>query len=86
MSEEGGDGEAVCSDEVLGFCFCACLFIIYLFLYIYYESTKRRLKTKYICGCRCYERQQTKTNKEFTRLSYTKLVLELEINECRCDD
>ncbi len=31
----------------------------------------------YICGCRCYERLQTKT-KEFTRLSYTELVLELE--------
>ncbi len=39
-------------------------------LFINYESTKRKLKTKYICGCRCYERLQTKT-KEFTRLSYT---------------
>ncbi len=46
-------------------------------LFIYYESTKRKLKTKYICGCRCYERLQTKT-KEFTCLSYTELVLELE--------
>jgi hypothetical protein len=45
--------------------------------FIYYESTKRKLKTKYICVCRCYERLQTKT-KEFTRLSYTELVLELE--------
>ncbi len=36
----------------------------------YYESTKRKLKTKYICGCRCYERLQPNT-KEFTRLSYT---------------
>ncbi len=45
--------------------------------FIYYESTKRKLKTKYICGCRCYERLQPKT-KEFTRLSYTELVLELE--------
>jgi hypothetical protein len=36
-------------------------------LFIYHESTKRKLKTKYICGCRCYERLQTKT-KEFTRL------------------
>jgi hypothetical protein len=64
------------------------LFIIYrertertkdktLFLLIYYESTKRELQTKYICGCRCYERLQTKTN-EFTCLSYTELVLELE--------
>ncbi len=48
-----------------------------LLFIIYYESTKRNLKTKYICGCRCYERLQTKT-KEFTRLSYTELVLELE--------
>ncbi len=32
---------------------------------------------KYICGFRCYERLQTKT-KEFTCLSYTELVLELE--------
>ncbi len=47
--------------------------------FIYYESTNRKLKTIYIyiCGCRCYERLQTKT-KEFTRLSYTELVLELE--------
>ncbi len=36
----------------------------------YYESTKRKVKTIYICECRCYERLQTKT-KEFTRLSYT---------------
>jgi hypothetical protein len=43
----------------------------------YYEPTKRKLKTKYICGCRCYERLQTKT-KEFTRNSYTELVLEME--------
>ncbi len=53
------------------------LFFCLLLLFIYYESTKRKLKTKYICGCRCYERLQTKT-KEFTRLSYTELVLELE--------
>jgi hypothetical protein len=45
--------------------------------FIYYESTKRMLKTKYICGCRCYERLQSKT-KKFTCLSYTELVLELE--------
>jgi hypothetical protein len=45
--------------------------------FIYYESTNRKLKTKYICGCRCYERLQTKTN-EFTSFSYTELVLELE--------
>jgi hypothetical protein len=49
---------------------------IYL-LFIYYESTKRTLKTKYICGCRCYERLQPNT-KEFTCLSYTEMVLELE--------
>jgi hypothetical protein len=53
------------------------LFIVYyetIKYYIYYESTKRKLKTKYICECRCYERLQTKT-KEFTRLSYTELVI-----------
>jgi hypothetical protein len=51
-------------------------------IFIYYESTKRKLKTKYICGCRCYERLQTKT-KEFTRLSYTELVLkDDESNSC----
>jgi hypothetical protein len=50
---------------------------LYLYLYTYYESTKRKVKTKYICECRCYERLQTKT-KEFTRLSYTEMVLELE--------
>ena len=47
------------------------------YLFIYYESTKRKPKTIYICGSRCYERLQTKT-KEFTRLSYTELVLEME--------
>ncbi len=44
---------------------------------VYYESINRKLKTKYICGCRCYERLQPDT-KEFTRLAYTELVLELE--------
>jgi hypothetical protein len=67
------------------------LFIInnkyYYILFIYYESTKRKLKTKYICGCRCYERLQPNT-KEFTRLSYelehlkieTKLITEMFAN------
>jgi hypothetical protein len=36
---------------------------------VYYESIKRKLKTKNICGCRCYERLQPNT-KEFTRLAY----------------
>jgi hypothetical protein len=49
-----------------------CMFIV-----VYYESIKRKLKTRYICGCRCYERLQSNT-KEFTRLAYTELVLELE--------
>jgi diadenosine tetraphosphate (Ap4A) HIT family hydrolase len=44
------------------------------YLFIYYESTKKKLKTKYICECRCYERLQTKT-KEITCLSYTELFL-----------
>ncbi len=46
-------------------------------MFVYYESIKRKLKTKYIWGCRCYERLQPNT-KEFTRLAYTELVLELE--------
>jgi hypothetical protein len=50
--------------------------------FVYYESIKRKLKTKYIWGCRCYERLQPNT-KEFTRLSYTELVLELE-HKNRC--
>jgi hypothetical protein len=49
----------------------------YKLLFYYYESTKRKLKTKYICGCRCYERLQPNT-KECTRLAYSELVLELE--------
>jgi hypothetical protein len=34
---------------------------ILFYIFIYYESTKRKLKTKYICWCRCYERLQPKT-------------------------
>ncbi len=45
--------------------------------FVYYESIKRKLKIKGIYECRCYERLQTKT-KEFTRLAYTGLVVELE--------
>jgi hypothetical protein len=48
-----------------------------LLCFVYYESIKRKLKTKYIWGCRCYERLQPNT-KEFTLLTYTELVLELE--------
>ncbi len=44
---------------------------------VYYESIKRELKIRGINKCRCDERLQTKT-KEFTRLPYTGLVLELE--------
>ena len=44
---------------------------------VYYESIKRMLKIKCIYECRCYERLQTKT-KEFTCLTYTGLVVELE--------
>jgi hypothetical protein len=53
------------------------LFTCFACAVVYYESIKRKLKTKYICGCRCYERLQPNT-KEFTRLEYTELVLELE--------
>ena len=44
---------------------------------VYYESIKREVKIRSIYECRCDERLQTKT-KEFTRLGYTGLVLELE--------
>ena len=44
---------------------------------VYYESIKRKLKIKCIYECRCYERLQSKT-REFTRLAYTGLVVELE--------
>ena len=41
------------------------------------ESIKREVKIRCIYECRCDERLQTKT-KEFTRLGYTGLVVELE--------
>jgi hypothetical protein len=44
---------------------------------VYYESMKRELKIRPIYECRCDERLKTKT-KEFTRLAYTGLVVELE--------
>jgi hypothetical protein len=47
------------------------------FISVYYESIKREPKRRGIYECRCDERLQTKT-KEFTRLGYTGLVLELE--------
>ncbi len=47
------------------------------FFCVYYESIKRQPKIKSIYEYRCDERLQTKS-KEFTRLPYTGLVLELE--------
>ena len=44
---------------------------------VYYESIKREPKIRGIYECRCDERLQTKS-KEFTLLTYTGLVLELE--------
>ena len=44
---------------------------------VYYESINRDLQIRPIYECRCDERLQTKT-KEFTRLAYTGLVVELE--------
>jgi hypothetical protein len=44
---------------------------------VYYESIKREPKIRGIYECRSDERLQTKS-KEFTRLAYTGLVLELE--------
>ena len=46
-------------------------------IFVYYESIKGELKIRSIYECRCDERLQTKT-KEFTRLTYTGLVVELE--------
>ncbi len=48
-----------------------------VFFFVYYESIKREPKIRGIYECRCDERLQTKS-KEFTRLAYTGLVLELE--------
>jgi hypothetical protein len=45
--------------------------------FVYYESIQREPKIRGIYECRCDERLQTKS-KEFTRLAYTGLVLELE--------
>jgi hypothetical protein len=47
------------------------------FSFVYCESINRELKIRPIYECRCDERLQTKT-KEFTRLTYTGLVVELE--------
>jgi len=44
---------------------------------VYYESIKRELKRRLVYECRCDERLKTKTE-EFTRLTYTGLVVELE--------
>jgi hypothetical protein len=44
---------------------------------VYYESIKRELKIRCIYECRCDERLQTKTM-EFTFLTYTGLVVELD--------
>jgi hypothetical protein len=58
---------------------CRCDEFIYktFSLEVYYESIKREPKIRGLNKCRCDERLQTKT-KEFTRLPYTGLVLELE--------
>ncbi len=51
------------------------IIIIIVFQKGYYESIKREPKIRGINKCRCDERLRTK---EFTRLPYTGLVLELE--------
>jgi hypothetical protein len=50
--------------------------VLKYFFQVYYESIKREPKIRGINKCRCDERLQTKT-KEFTRLPYTGLVLEI---------
>ena len=52
-------------------------YVVFMIVEVYYESIKRESKIRGIKKCRCDERLQTKT-KEFTRLPYTGLVLELE--------
>jgi len=52
-------------------------------MFVYYESIKRELRIRSIYECRCDERLQTKT-KEFTRLIYTGLVVELEHQKHIC--
>jgi hypothetical protein len=51
--------------------------MIHFFFSVYYESIKREVKIRPTYECRCDERLRTKT-KEFTRLAYTGLVVELE--------
>jgi hypothetical protein len=53
---------------------------VFLKFFVYYESIKRKLKTKYMWGCRCYERLQPNT-KEFTRLAYTYCLSVLRVCE-----
>ncbi len=79
VSEEGGDWEGVVS-EASSLLSYTLLFEILggtSFYWIYYESIKRELKRRLIYEYRCNERLKTKTG-EFTRLSDTGLVVELE--------
>ncbi len=48
-----------------------------IFFVVYYESIKREIKIRCIYDCRYDERLQTKT-KEFTHLTHTGRVVELE--------
>jgi hypothetical protein len=58
-----------------------CLLLLFIILktsFVYYESINREQpKIRGIYECRCDERLQTKS-KEFTRLEYIGLVVELE--------
>ncbi len=62
----------MCATDIYLFVTTCCFVFI-----VYYESIKPESKIRGIYECRCDERLQTKT-KEFTRLPYTGLVLELE--------
>jgi hypothetical protein len=57
-------------------CILAPIVEVSNFFVVYYESIKRELKIRSMYECRCDERLQTKT-KEFKRLTYTGLVMEL---------
>ena len=56
---------------------CSTFKQVLFLLFIMNESIKREPKIRGIYECRCDERLQTKS-KEFIRLAYTWLVLELE--------
>jgi hypothetical protein len=66
----------VCECDVMGEYFLSDRRTEAVIYYVYYESIKREPKIRGKYECRCDERLQTKS-KEFTRLAYTGLVLQV---------